>query len=147
MAWYPLTLQPDDSVWLVTSPDFPEVTSFGETSEEACRNGRNAIEEAIAARIAAGEDIPAPYGENENIGKWAVEIPVMVVLKAGAYMLMRAEGITRAELLRRLKWPHREQIDRVFRLDHQTRLEAIEEVFKALGHPLKMNVPFVRNAA
>ena len=95
MAWYPLTLQPDDSVWLVTSPDFPEVASFGETSEEACRNGRNAIEEAIAARISAGEDIPAPYSANEKLGKWAVELPAMVVLKAGAYMLMRACPVLR----------------------------------------------------
>lgn len=147
MAWYPLTLQSDDGVWLVTSPDFPEVTSFGETSEEACRNGRSAIEEAIAARIAAGEDIPVPHDENKNLGKWAVEVPAMVLLKSGAYMLMRVQGMTRADLQRRLGWPHREQIDRIFRLDHQTRLESIEDVFKALGSPLRLHVPFSKDAA
>lgn len=147
MAWYPLKLQPDGDVWLVIAPDFPEVTSFGETTEEACRNGLNAIEEAIAARIAAGEDIPAPRYKQSNLGKWAVEVPAMVLLKSGAYMLMRSQRLTRADLQRRLGWRHREQIDRIFRLDHQTRLDALEEVFKALGSPLRLEIPFSREAA
>jgi predicted RNase H-like HicB family nuclease len=48
---YKLTCTPDDNgTWLVTAPEFEEVVTFGETLEEAARNGINAIEEAIAAR-------------------------------------------------------------------------------------------------
>ncbi|WP_042777822.1 type II toxin-antitoxin system HicB family antitoxin [Sinorhizobium fredii] len=141
MAWYKLAIQPDGDVWLVTSDDFPEVVSFGQTQEEACRNGRNAIEEAIAARIAEGEDIPFPLQETNGNGRY-VEVPMMVYLKSAIYMIMREKGMTRADLQRTLGWPHREQIDRLFKLDHQTKLSAIEEAFKALGAPLRIDVPF-----
>ena len=72
---------------------------------------------------------------------------MMVHLKAAIYMVMRAKGWTRADLQRALGWPHREQIDRLFRLDHQTKLDSIEEAFKALGTPLSINVPFQRHEA
>ncbi|TBY41613.1 type II toxin-antitoxin system HicB family antitoxin [Rhizobium leguminosarum] len=146
MAWYKLAIQPDGDVWLVTSPDFEEVVSFGKTQEEACRNGRNAIEEAIAGRIADGEDIPHPLQEPEGHGRW-VEVPMMVYLKSAIYMLMREKQWTRADLQRALGWSHREQIDRLFRLDHQTKLDAIEDAFKALGVPLRVDVPFHASAA
>ncbi|MEY9782256.1 type II toxin-antitoxin system HicB family antitoxin [Sinorhizobium fredii] len=141
MAWYKLAIQPDGDVWLVTSEDFPEVVSFGQTQEEACRNGRKAIEEAIAARIADGEDIPFPLQETNGNGRY-VEVPMMVYLKSAIYMIMREKEMTRADLQRALGWPHREQIDRLFKLDHQTKLSAIEEAFKALGTPLRIDVPF-----
>lgn len=141
MAWYKLAIQPDGDVWLVTSEDFPEIVSFGQTQEEACVNGRNAIEEAIAARIAEGVDIPAPLPECNGNGRF-VEVPMMVALKSAIYMITREKNMTRADLQRALGWPHREQIDRLFRLDHQTKLDAIEEAFKALGVPLKIDIPF-----
>jgi antitoxin HicB len=50
---YRLKLTPDDNgTFLVTSPDFPEVKTFGHTKAEAQRQGRAAIGEAIAARKA-----------------------------------------------------------------------------------------------
>ncbi|MFP3545787.1 type II toxin-antitoxin system HicB family antitoxin [Rhizobium sp. SIMBA_035] len=145
MAWYKLAIQPDGDVWFVTSEDFPELATFGQTKEEALKNAQNAIEEAIAARIADGEDIPQPMVEDGDKG-YFVEMPMMVVLKASIYMIMREKGMNRAELQRELGWQHREQIDRVFRLDHQTKLDAIEDVFKALGVPLRLNIPFPRAA-
>ena len=35
MLAYPIALKDDDGTLLVTSPDFPEVTTFGEDREEA----------------------------------------------------------------------------------------------------------------
>jgi antitoxin HicB len=73
-AWYKLTIRPcpDGDVWLVTCEAFPEVATFGESIEETSVNGRNAIEEAIAGRIADGEEIPPsddpPGGTEENEG-------------------------------------------------------------------------------
>lgn len=139
--WYELTLVPDDNgTWLVISPHFDEVVSFGETQEEACRNGREAIEEAIAARIAAGEDIPLPLRETKGVGRF-VELPVIVILKAGLYMILRSEGKTRADLMRLLNCK-REHVDRLFRLDHNSRIDSLEEAFRALGHPLRFDIDF-----
>ncbi|CAN7515244.1 type II toxin-antitoxin system HicB family antitoxin [Brucella pituitosa] len=140
MAWYELTFRPDGETWLVTSPDFEEVVTFGSNKEEACRNARDAIEEAIAARIAEGLSIPAPMRDAAEKG-YSVQMHMMVILKAGLYMVMKAKGMTRADLMRKLEW-HREQVDRLFRLDHQTKLGSLEEAFEAVGEPLRIDIPF-----
>ena len=58
---YSVTIEPDDNgTFLVTCSDLPEVTTFGEDVEDAVRRAADAIEEALAARIAHREDIPAP---------------------------------------------------------------------------------------
>jgi len=58
---YTVILEPDDNgTLLVTCPDLPEVTTFGEHQEKALRHAVDAIEEALAARIAQGERIPVP---------------------------------------------------------------------------------------
>ena len=50
---YPLVIEPDDNeTLLVTCPDLPEVTTFGENEEDALRRADDAIEEALAARMA-----------------------------------------------------------------------------------------------
>ena len=43
---------------LATSPDFPELTTFGDDREEAVARAVHALEEAIAARIHDRKDIP-----------------------------------------------------------------------------------------
>lgn len=140
MAWYELAIQPDGDTWLVTAPQFEEVVTFGSTQEEACHNGRNAIEEAIAARIADGEDIPVPLKDTPGVGRF-VEVPGMVFLKSALYMILREQGKTRADLMRLLDCK-REHVDRLFRLDHNSRLDSLEDAFKALGKPLKFDMPF-----
>ena len=58
---YTVILEPDDNgTLLVTCRDLPEVTTFGGDQEDALRRAGAAIEEALAARIAHGEDIPVP---------------------------------------------------------------------------------------
>ncbi|HJU18433.1 MAG TPA: type II toxin-antitoxin system HicB family antitoxin [Stellaceae bacterium] len=48
---YTILLEPDDNgTLLVTCPDLPEVTTFGENVEDAMRHAIEAIEEALAAR-------------------------------------------------------------------------------------------------
>ena len=56
---YEVILTPDDNgSLLVTCPDLPEVTTFGEDEDDAIHRAADAIEEALAARIARREDIP-----------------------------------------------------------------------------------------
>jgi antitoxin HicB len=56
----------------------------------------------------------------------------MTALKVSLYWALGEAGITRAELMRRLSWK-RESVDRLFRLDHASRLDQIEAAFRALG--------------
>ena len=138
MLVYPIHLTPDDNdTFLVTSPVFPEVTTFAETREEAIVHARGALEEAIGARMNAGEDIPKPFNSDlvqtmDRADAAAVRLPALTSLKAGLYQAMRVAGVTRAELARRLNWK-RESVDRLFRLNHHSRLEQLEAAFNAIG--------------
>jgi antitoxin HicB len=57
---YPVKLEADDNGTVATCPSLPEVTTFGEDDTDALAHAVDAIEEALAARIADGEDIPPP---------------------------------------------------------------------------------------
>jgi antitoxin HicB len=137
MLKYPIQIERDDNgTLLVTCPALPEVTTFGEDQADAIRHAADAIEEALAARIADGQDIPAPQ---RSISACDVELPLMVALKTSLYRCLRQEGITRADLSRRLKW-NRESVDRLFRLDHASRLDQIEAAFTALDKKVDLRI-------
>ena len=131
--------------WLVTAPAFPELTTFADDKREACVQGLHAIEEAIAGHIADGLDVPAPMKTTPGKG-YFVEVPALTFLKIVLYMICSRRGVSCAELARRLDW-HREQVDRLFRLDHQSRLDQMEAAFEALGISLTMDVPAIDAAA
>jgi antitoxin HicB len=140
---YFLCIEPDDNnTDLITCPAFPEVTTFSERGDKprAWLNGLGAIEEAIAARISDGRDIPAPATQAQiakHKGLW-VKLPLMTELKVQLYIALQDSDVsTRAELARRMKKP-REQIDRLFRLDHASRTDQLESAFRALNKDVEL---------
>lgn len=149
-ATYLFDLEKDDNgTFLATCRAFPEVTTFVDEVGELLLVGVGAIEEAIAARIASGQDIPPPAGPEEvktcfraedgNTGRAWVKLPHQTTLKVLLYTLLRSEGMTRAELARRLDW-NRESVDRLFRLDHSNRIAQFDAAFRELGHDLQVSL-------
>jgi antitoxin HicB len=133
---YRIKIEPDDNgTLLVTCPALPEVTTFGEDETEAVLRASEAISEALAARIADGGDIP----DGNVRGPHLVRLPMLTALKAELYRQMRRQGVARAELARRLQWS-RESVDRLFRLDHASRLDQIEAAFAAIGRRLDVEI-------
>ena len=61
-----------------------------------------------------------------------VEVPALTFLKIVLYMICSRRGVSCAELARRLNWRHGSGLDRLFRLDHQSRLDQMEAAFEAL---------------
>ena len=137
MLAYAIELTPDDNdTLLVTCPLLPIVATFGEDEAAARRHAVDAIETALASMIADGEEIPLqPAGDTDG----AVVLPLLTELKVRLYEALRTAGLTRAELARRLRW-NRESVDRLFRLDHNSRLEQIEAAFAALGRRVDLSV-------
>jgi antitoxin HicB len=129
-----------ECVWLVSVPQFPEITTFGDTKESASKSALAAIEEAMAGRISASESIPVPMAETSGKGYY-VEVPLLTLMKIFLYGICREKGVSRAELSRRLSW-HREQVDRLFRLDHKSQIDQLEAAFKAVGEPLTNRIDF-----
>jgi antitoxin HicB len=142
MLAYRVKFSPDDNgTVLVTCPALPEVTTFGEDEADAFKHAEAAIEEALAARISGGRDIPETSVTNKGPN---ILLPLLTTLKVELYKATRAEGVSRAELMRRMKPRnlkiHREQVDRLFRLDHASRLDQLEDAFKALHRQIDIDI-------
>ena len=134
MLSYSIALEEDDGTVMATSPDFPELTTFGEDRDEALARALDALEEAIAARIHMGRSIPPP-----SDGKDRVALPALTTVKVILYQGMRDQGIGKAELARRLGW-HLPQVDRVLDVQHRSRLDRMEAALVAIGRRLDVSV-------
>lgn len=136
MLAYRIELTPDDNgALLVTCPALPEVTTFVEDADDAPIVACEAIEEALGARMARNEALP-PGDARDDEG---VRLPLLTELKAELYRACREQGVIRAELARRLEW-NRESVDRLFRLDHASRLQQIEAAFRAIGLAVRVSL-------
>ncbi len=130
MLAYPIVLEDDDGTVLATSPDFPELTTFGDDYWEAMSRAVHALEETIAARIHDRKDIPSPSrGEKRAVLSTLTSVKVML------YQGMRDQGIGKAELARRLGW-HLPQVDRVLDIRHRSRLDQMDAALGAIGRRL-----------
>lgn len=121
-------------------PHLPGVVTFGETHYAAVAHAVDAIETWIASLIADGLDVPRPKSiKRLKLDEALVTLSALTSLKIELYWALRQSGVTRAELMRRLKW-NRESVDRLFRIDHASRLNQIEAAFHALGRSLSLRV-------
>ena len=83
---YAVVLTPDDNgSLLVTCPALPEVATFGEDAEDAMHRAADAVEEALAARIARREDIPLPATDSHEQHRPSVRLPPLTVAKVELY--------------------------------------------------------------
>jgi antitoxin HicB len=137
MLAYPVDLQPDtNATLLVTFPDFPEATTFGEDQGDALLRAVDALETVLAARIDDREEIPLP---SPAAGRPCVALPALTAAKVLLYQAMAEAGVRKADLARRLGW-HGPQVDRLLDLDHASRLDQIEAALAALGKRLTIDL-------
>jgi len=68
MLGYRIKIEPNDNgTLLVSCPALPEVTTFGDDEADAMRRAVGAIEEAITARMADGEDVPEGHQQGHHL--------------------------------------------------------------------------------
>ncbi len=135
MLSYPIKLTPDDNdTLLATSPDFPELTTFGDDEADALMHAVDALEEVIAYRIAHREDVPRP-----SKGRVRAFLPTQSAMKVLLYQAMAEQGLKKADLARRLSC-HGPQIDRLFDLNHASRIDRIDAAFAAMGRRLDVKM-------
>jgi antitoxin HicB len=131
---YPAKLEADEGGGLVvTFPDFGVGVTQGETQEEALRQAADLLETMVANYMAEGWDLPNPSAP--TAGRPLVRLAPLVAAKAELYRAMRAAGVTKAELARRvgISVP---QAQRLFDIRHASRLDQLEAAMRALGRRL-----------
>jgi antitoxin HicB len=131
MFTYPVTLTRDDGGFVVSFPDVPEAITEGDDEAEALLHAVDALETAFMAYIADRRDIPDPSPASGP----TVTLPILSAAKLALYRTMRAKGIGKAELARRMGC-HLPQIDRLLDLNHRSRMDQIEAALKSLGREL-----------
>ena len=135
---YRLNIIPDDNDTLfVTCPALPPLTTFGDDLPDALDHAVGAATEVLASYVA--DDKPVPPSDAGPLDAPAVRLSLLTSLTLELYEVCRVSGVTRAELARRLGW-HREQVDRLFRLNHASRVDQLEAGFKAVGREVQLAV-------
>lgn len=135
MVRYPVAFERDGESVLVSFPDFPEAHTFGDDEDEALARAEDALLTVLDAYIRDRQDIPVPSRARGP----QVALSGLVSAKLGLYGAMRASGIGKAELARRLGC-HLPQVDRLLDLGHASRLEQLEQALQAIGRRLAVTV-------
>lgn len=136
---YPVVLTPDkdDGGFVVTCRDVPEVVTQGESVEDAIGEAEGALEAAIEMRIEDGLEIPVPSAKKR--GEHLVSLPVGTAMKAALYLAMDEQGITKAELARRMQLDEKEA-RRMLDPKHATKVPTLERALHALGKRVELVV-------
>jgi antitoxin HicB len=138
---YRVTLEREKGLVNVYFPDVPGAQTFGDDEQEALARAVDALETMFMGLIEYRKDIPRPRAPKR--GEKTVTLPALTVAKLELYQAMRAAGVGKAELARRLNC-HLPQIDRLLDLSHGSRLDQLEQAFAALGKRLEVAI---QNAA
>ena len=137
MLHYPVILKKDGDTLLVTAPDFPEMATFGENKADALVRAADAIATAIQGRISDREKIPKP--SHAKRGQAYVHLSTLIAAKLALYELMIKTDTRKADLVRKLGI-HAPQVDRLLDLDHDSRLDQIDNAVRALGKELEIRI-------
>src|SRR5579862_4432108 len=133
---YPARFTRDSGVCVVTFPDVPAITQ-GDTMVEAMEMASEALALALTFYTEKGEDLPVP-GPLKR-GMRMVRVPALSEAKFWLYSELRATGIRKIDLARRMKCSP-SQIDRLLDITYHSKLDQIETAFAALGKRLAIDI-------
>ena len=134
-ASYPASFLPEKrgKGFHVRFPDLPEALTGGDDIEDTLVQAADCLAEAIAGRIARGDEIPPPSGPKR--GQRLIGVPLDLAPKLALYLVMRERRIPNTELAKRLRVSET-VVRRMLSPKHHTRPERIQAALIALGKRL-----------
>jgi len=134
MLNYPITLEPDtNGTILISFADFPTVNSVADDEASVVREALDALETALQAYFDGRKPVPLPSLAAPD--QQTVTLPALSEAKVKIWNEMFAQNLRKADLARLLN-VHTPQVDRLFDLEHASKLEFVEQAAKALGKTL-----------
>jgi antitoxin HicB len=135
MYQYPLELHTEPTgVWL-SCPDVPEMNASGDTLGEAFAEALNGLESALSLYVEQRRKIPAASPAQDPA--LVLRLPALTVAKIMLWNAMCDEGVSRAELARRLG-VSRQMVDRLVDFLHASKIEQVERALGMLGRRLSL---------
>lgn len=131
---YPALFNRDESgIIVVTFRDIPEALTQGKTEVEAKENARDALITAMDFYFEDRRSVPQPsILEGEEV---LIDLPFSVSVKVALLNEMVEQGVSAAELARRLDVSP-QSVNRIMKLDHATKIDTLDEAFEKLGKSL-----------
>lgn len=114
----------------VRFPDLQEALTGGDDLEDTFLQATDCLAEAIAGRIARGDEIPPP--SRPKRGQHLISVPLYLAPKLALYVAMREHRIRNTELARRLGLSET-VIRRMLDPKHASKPERIQAALAALG--------------
>ena len=135
---YHCDLTPDGDGGLVaTFPDVPEAITGGADRTEALAMAGDALVTALAGYVHEKREIPTPGAAAE--GRELVAVPTVAAAKLALYSAMRAQGITKVELARRLGVSEA-AVRKLANPDHRSHVSQVEKALRAVGRSIRVEV-------
>lgn len=125
-------------VWL-SCPDVPEFHAAGDTRQAAFDQAHDAMETALSFYVDGKRPMPVPRLDRVADHRAVLNLRALTVAKMALWDAMIAQGVSKAELARRLG-VGRPHVDRLVDFLHASRLDGIEQALIALGRRISIAV-------
>jgi antitoxin HicB len=136
---YVAMLEPaEEGGFIITFPDFGWGVSQGDAEQDSIQMAQALLQTLVAEHIRTGENLPRPRRYRGRKFR-PVRLPAMQAAKAELYREFLAAGIRKAELARRMGIS-KGNIERLFDLNHHSRLDQIEAALRTLGKALDIQI-------
>ncbi len=135
---YPATIKTDeDGRFLLSFPDVYGAVTDGASKKEALNEAPDCLAEAIAAAMAANEDLPLPGSRKR--GQILIALPAPLASKALLYCALREQKHTNTWLAKQLHVNEKE-VRRMLNPYHATKLPRVSEALQILGKEMVIGI-------
>ena len=135
---YPAKVKKDEEgFFTVTFRDIPFALTDGRTFGEALDEAVDCLGEALASCIIDNEEVPVPSEAEEN--EVLIAPPALVAAKAALYVAVKAEGLSKTALARRIHVS--EAVGRrLLNPRYQSKIVSIEKALSAMGKKMVIGI-------
>ena len=117
-------------------PDLPEADFTADTAEEGVSDAPAHLARALVDRI---HEKNPPHSERAHLGEGIAQIPPSLAAKLLFLVKSEETGMYPAELARRLDMKPQE-VHRIYRLEHSTKIDAVNMALNAIGWRIALSV-------
>jgi antitoxin HicB len=134
---YPITVEKTGNVFFVSFQDIPEALTEGQTMEEALEMAKDALETALEFYFEDERTVPMPSAPIE--GQNVVELNASLWAKVLLLNAMVTEHVRPVDLARKLEVKPQD-VTRLLRLRHPSKIDSIANALHAIGKTLELVV-------
>jgi|SRR5687767_7006449 len=140
MIAYEAKFEPDrKGGFVIRFPDLPNATTQADSLDDAQEMATDALRTLFLGLMRLGEALPAPVKANRGKHFMRITLPALESAKIQLYRTWRASGMRKSQLAAGIGIP-RSHVDRLFDLNHASRLNRIEAACRVLGKTLVVDV-------